>query len=302
MRGMAIVRNLALHFFSYFVGGSMPKLTVAFDDRSPVELTEYVNRHVRNPVTETLAVPAVDGCVLEILHLYVARSISRDLRNSILIVAHDRQVEGIEIERKFALDDLPDGTAYIAVVRGPFLDERVGQERTGFKLTPEQREAIVGAVMERCENFLLSHIGKRRSAQKAAVMALLSEHPQLAAKVGDIDTYVAGLGASMDEEDIAKTLFTLLYRDERRIAKDVGLLNGAGDVSQEVSAKAVDTLAKAMEQAKARLTEYAVKRRQILDLGKTLMRFGPGDPSRCEYERIVRDLKDAEQQIGDVPP
>jgi hypothetical protein len=291
MKRASFMRDLALHFFSYFIADSMPRLSVIFGASEAVELREYIRERIEQPVIEKVKLPEVArGAEVEIVHLYVDRNLSRALRNSILLVAHNRQVEQIEIEKKFALNQLPRGKAYLAVVRGDFLDDRVDQERTGFKLTPEQHEAIHRTVLSRAEHFLENHIRSLRDTQKEVVSSLLGEHPQLALKVRNVDEYVHTLSPGMGDEDIGKTLFTLLYRDERKIAERVRQLRDTSDLSDDARAQAQETLAQVSEQAKVRLAEYVVKRRQIIDLAKSFLRY-KGDGSRQHhYEKAIHDL------------
>ena len=66
---------------------------------------------------------------LKMDHIVVDKSISRELRNSYLRTAHGRLVgEPQSIERRYNLNDLPNDEAYVSVVNGALLDERVDQE------------------------------------------------------------------------------------------------------------------------------------------------------------------------------
>lgn len=129
VRKISFLRDLALHFFSYYLAGSMPKLTVALDDASET-FDDFIKGKLRTPTHANVEFEADDvRHSLTMTHLYAEPTISKELKNSILLTAHHRLVgEPIEISRKFALDQLPDKLAYIGVVSGTFLDERVDQE------------------------------------------------------------------------------------------------------------------------------------------------------------------------------
>lgn len=291
MKRASFLRDLALHFFSYFIAGSMPHLTVTFGDHSPVDLREYITARIEHTETEPLIVDGIaESEQLEIVHIYVNKNISKNLKNSILLVGHNRQVEQIAIGPKFSLNLLAEKRGYVALVRGPFLDNRVDQERTGFKMTEEQHSAIHDAALASAAAFLSDHIGRLRETQRATVGALIAEHPQLAIKVGNISAYVETLSPGMGEEDIGKTLFTLLYRDERKIAREVESLSQLESLTDEAMERATATMAKIGDQAKHRLAEYVVKRRQIIDLAKSFLRRKPDGATTHFEEKAIHDL------------
>ena len=290
VRWSTVVKELALHFFSYFVTKTMPQLVLNYQDHEPIDVRQYIESKITQTEIEAVTVTGIAPPVqLSVTHIYVEKSVARDFRNSILLIAHSRQVVRIEIEKKFALNKLSERRAYIAVVQGTFLDERVDQERTGFKMTAEQFDAIHDSVLSSAEKFLAEHIASLRQTQRKTVEALLMEHPQLAIKVADVEAYVQGLSPGMEEEDIGKSLFTVLYRDERKLAKEVAVLKDS-DLSEEVRVRAQDTLKKVGDQARVRLAEYVVKRRQILDLVHTLLGH-TNSPDAANYqEKVIHDL------------
>lgn len=291
MKRASFLRDMALHFFSYFIADSMPQLTIKFGDSDAVDLREYITGKIEHKEEVELVVPEIaDSESLKMTHIYVNKTISKELRNSILLVAHNRHVEQIPIGPKFSLNLLAEKRAYIGLVRGPFLDSRVDQERTGFKITDEQHHAVHRAALDSTALFLNEHIEYLRKEQKVIVSDLIDEHPQIALKVGDLDTYVANLSPGMGEEEIGKTLFALLYRDERKIAKEVEALSNIDNFSDEAMKRVTDTLNKIGDQAKHRLAEYVVKRRQIIDLAKSFLRKNPDGSGKYHKEKVVHDL------------
>lgn len=290
MKRASFLRDLALHFFSYFIAGSMPQLSVRFSNRDPVDLREYITARIEHSESAPLTVSGVETTEsLEIVHIYVNKNISKNLKNSILLVGHNRQVEQIPIGPKFSLNLLAERRGYVALVRGAFLDNRVDQERTGFKMTEEQHSAVHEAALASAEAFLGDHISQLRATQRITVGDLIAEHPQLALKVGDINAYVATLSPGMGEEDIGKTLFTLLYRDERKIAREVESLSNLDSLTDEAMQRVSETVAKIGDQAKHRLAEYVVKRRQIIDLAKSFLKKRT-DAEKHFEEKAIHDL------------
>ena len=291
IRKISFLRDLALHFFSYYLAGSMPKLTVIHNGTSE-SFEDFIKDKLKTPLLADFEFVA-DGFThkLRMTHLYADSTISTELKNSILLTAHHRLVgEPIEIERKFALNELPERMAYIGVVSGSFLDERVDQERVGFKITREQDEALREAAIAAAEKFLSEHVGRMRTKQTSTVNSLLEEHPQLAAKVEDVADYVSRLSPGMDEEQIGENLFTLLYRDERKISKKIREFSELSSLDDQAQKDAEDVLSKVTEQAKHRLAELVVKRRQVLTLARSFLKYKDGDESNYHYERAVHDL------------
>jgi hypothetical protein len=224
-------------------------------------------------------------------HLFVDSTISARLKNSILLTAHHRVVgDPIDIERKFALNELPDRKAYVGLVRRTFLDDRVDQERIGFKLTADQDEILRNAVLQEAGGFLSDHIRQMRARQTKTVSLLLQEHPQLAAKVRDIDGYVNNLSPGMDEEQIGENLFTLLYRDERKISRQIREFSELESLDEKAKSEAEEVLSKVSDQAKHRLAELVVKRRQVLSLVRSFLRYRDGQTQAYHYEKTIHDL------------
>lgn len=285
------LKDLALHFFPQYISGTLPEVTLTYRGESS-SLNEFIADQVDEPDERVIHVDFGNGPVeVRVNHLFVDASISTGLRNSYLLTAHGRLVgDPVSIERKYALKELPDGKAYVAVVSSPFLDERVDQERLDFKLTAEQRETLQNAVLSSTEEFLQAHISKMRSRQKKTVEGLIAEHPQLQTQFDDIDEYVAQLGPGMDDEQIAQNLFVLLYRDERDLKKRIESLDQLASLGDENRRSAEEVLGEISNQAKHRLAELVVKRHQLLQLANILLKVKDDDQRTYHYERVVHEL------------
>lgn len=291
VRLSSYLKDLALHFFPQFIAGTLPRIDITFADET-TSLNDFIADKVETPVTRPVKADFGDGEVeLSVSHLFVDNSISSSLRNSYLLTAHGRLVgDPISLERKYALKELPDGKAYVAVVGSAFLDERVDQERLGFQLTAKQKEILEEAILAATEDFLSEHIQKLRRRQKTTVEGLLQEHPQLATQFENIDQYVGGLGPGMDDEQIAQNLFVLLYRDERELRKRIDSYDHLESLDEEVRAEAAAVLADLQNQEKARLAELVVKRHQVLQLANVILKFKDDDKKTYHYEKVIHDL------------
>lgn len=291
VRPSSYLKDLALHFFPQFISGTLPKIFITYDGET-ANLNDFISGKVDKPVSETISVDFGSGATeLIVSHLFVDNSISTNLRNSYLLTAHGRLVgDPISIERKYALKELSDGKSYVGVVRSDFLDERVDQERTGFKLTNEQHEILEKAVLHTAEAFLIDHISKMRARQRITVEGLVIEHPQLATQFESIDEYVNGLSPGMDDEQIAQNLFVLLYRDERELRKRIDELDNLSSLDDEARYQAQETLEEIQNQERGRLAELVVKRHQVLQIANLMLKFKDDEKKSYHYERVIHEI------------
>lgn len=269
----------------------MPELTVVHDG-SAESLSSFIKGKLDDPHENEFFFSVGEASYnLKIIHMYAQPTISAELKNTILLTAHHRVVgDPIEIEKKFALNELSENRAYIGVVQGKFLDDRVDQERIAFRITKDQDEALKRAAIAAAEQFLHDHIRKIRGRQAETVEALVVEHPQFSAIIPDLQEYVDGLSPSMDHEQIGENLFTLLNREERKISKkirDFSELESLDDKAQEEAGKVI---AQVTDQAKNRLAELVVKRHQVLVLARSFLKYKDESAQNYPYERTVHDL------------
>lgn len=289
-----LARHICHHFFPYFIAGSMPRLNVMFGRRE-LDVGEYLESRIDLRSVEVRTVPMKSVGDIRISHVYVDKSISQELSNAILLAAQGRVVKSIEIEKKFALKSLDSGDAYVCVVHGDFLDTKVDQERTGFKALEIEMDAVIDAAMDAAERFLEEHIAGIRKLQKRLVVRILEEHPQLAISVKEVDAYVSSLSPSMSEEDIGKTLFTLLYRHERKLKSQIQSLENSdsddSDDERRSRCERIDELVqKVTDDAKRRLAEYTIKRHQIIQLARSLLKYSDEEKKHYQWERTLHEL------------
>lgn len=291
IRPSSYLKDLALHFFPQFVAKTLPDIQIRFDGQKS-SLNDYIKEHVEAPKKDVVTI-TIDGesHQLAIDHLYVKSSISTGLRNSYLLTAHGRLVgDPVSIERKYALKELADGKSYVAIVSSPFLDERVDQERLGFKLTAEQQEELEAQILKSAEKFLSEHIGEIRVRQKKTVQALVSEHPQLATQFANMDEYVENLSPGMDDEQIGQNLFVLLYREEKELRKRIDQFSSLESLEAEARARAEEMVAEISNQEKHRLAELVVKRHQLLQMANLLLKYEDDEKKVYHYEKVIHEL------------
>ncbi len=282
-----LARSLCHHFFPFFIAGSMPTTTVRMGKRT-VDVGQYLSTRMDVERSETLVVGGGVG-EIQVTHVYVDPKIARQLSNSILLTAQGRVVESVEIERKFALRGLENRKAYACVVSGEFLDDKADQERTSFKAKPENIDAIKERALAAAEAFLGKHIQKIRTEQKKLVVNLLEEHPQLAVSVENVETYVGSLSPGMADEDIAKTLFTLLYRHEKKVKAQIQQI-GHESPDAPTDAAVATLMQKVTDDAKRRLAEYTIKRHQIIKIARSMLKYADAEKQSYELEKTIHDF------------
>ncbi|MBB6178087.1 ATP-binding protein [Pseudorhizobium flavum] len=284
-----LTRQLSHHFFPMFVAGGMPRLVAAIGG-STRDIGKYLAERVEKQGSKTVKPELGTIGDLEITHVYAEKNISQGFSNAILLAAQGRVVDTIEIDQKFALSGLANGKAYICVVRGQFLDDNVDQERTSFKASQAELSAIHTAALEAAEAFLEPHIKTLRRGQKRIVVDLLQEHPQLAVSVDDIDGYVEKLTPGMSDEDIGKSLFTVLYRHEKKLKAEITSIS-AGDAPSVNRQEQIDKLVqKVSDDAKRRLAEYTIKRHQIIQLARSLLRYSDEEKKSYHWEKTLHEI------------
>ena len=283
-----LARSLCHHFFPFFIAGSMPEALVQIGKRE-VDVGQYLASRMEVVATQTVDVGDEVGSIT-ITHAYVDPKIARQLSNSILLTAQGRVVESIEIEKKFALKELDNKKAYACVVGGKFLDDKVDQERTSFKARDEDLQSIKDAALDAAAEFLGAHITKIRVEQKKLVVNLLEEHPQLAVSVDKVDAYVSGLSPSMSDEDIAKTLFTLLYRHEKKVKKQIADMGSGGNVAQQTDDAVAALMQKVNQDAQRRLAEYTLKRHQIIQIARSMLKYADLENRTYELEKSIHEF------------
>ncbi|MES3107684.1 ATP-binding protein [Sphingomonas aurantiaca] len=285
------MKDLALHFFPLFISGTLPNIDLTYNSETR-SLSDFIADRVDPPVRATVDFDA-DGepWSINIDHMFIDPSISTELRNSYLLTAHGRLVGNpISIDKRYALKELPNGKAYVAVISGHPLDQRVDQQRLAFRFNDPQKNALEAAVLAGIEQFLVDHILSVRVRQRKIVEGVIYEHPQLSSQIDDIDEYVNNLYPGMDDEQIGQNLFVLLYREEKDVRKRVAALADSGTLNDSQRAEAEQTLEELSEQERRRLAELVVKRHQVLQAANMLLKFENSESESYYYEKVVHDL------------
>lgn len=287
----SFLKDLSLHFFSQYIDGTLPTIVLNYAGYQQ-SLGDFIADKVDDPTRNIIELEA-DGELwkINIDHIYVDPTISADLKNSYILTAHGRLVgDPISVDKMYDLRKLPNGKAYVAAISGKPLDDRVDQQRMGFRFNDTQEEALHSAVLAAIQEFLSDHISVVRGRQRETVEAVLKEHPQLAGQIGDIEEYIETLYPGMTEEQIAANLFTLLFREEKNLRKKVIQLAEVRRTGGDITKDAHQLIHDLSEQEKRRLADLVAKRHQVLVTASELLRYEDDENSTYNYEKVVHDL------------
>jgi hypothetical protein len=291
IRQASFMKDLALHFLPLYLADGLPQITLTYDGEER-NLNEFIEEKILSRESRKVTAD-IDGAPqsLTFQHVFVDPTISKNLKNSYVLTAHGRVVgEPKSVAAKYALDQLPEGEAYVAVISGTFLDQRVDQERLSFRLTPSQRDSLEEAILAEIESFLADHITKVRAHQKTIVRDVLYEHPQLTSQISNLDDYVASIDPGMSDEKIIENLFVLLYREERKLREKVVEYAKTDSLSEEDKKDITAVLKDLSQQEKNRLAELVVKRHQILQTANLLLKYDNPEEAKYHYEKLVHEL------------
>jgi hypothetical protein len=94
----------------------------------------------------------------------------------------------------------------------------------------------------------------------------------------------------MSDEEIGKTLFTLLYRHEKKVRAQIKELDSAEPDNDGKRGSIEQLIQKVSDDAKRRLAEYTIKRHQIIQLARSMLRYFDEDRRKYVWEKALHDL------------
>lgn len=297
IRKRTVLNDLAAHFLPYFLEGDMPRLHLYFDGATE-SINEIIDKSVQSSLSDSAFFTDIDGqkVELKIQHVFANKKIASKLNNTIVLVANNRVVQANDIERKFALNQL-EKNSYFAVVTSPFLDKSADQERTELKIGQESLARMDSSIFAAIDKFLEDHLKTLKQEQKKNVEQIISNYPQLASSVVSAEEYIKKLPAYMDREQIGQNLFIEHMRHERRIRKEIESVarvvqdkTVADDEIRAAEDRAIKLGESLDRQLKGRLSEYVLKRHEIIQLFLQFLEYKDSDEKNYRLEKVVHNL------------
>lgn len=309
-----LARNLVERLLPYFITDQYlcPEIVLCERDGSdPIKLNDYVSNELSAVITE---IPVVNNAFslnstrgpeqfqVRIFKLFY----TKNQRSKISLVAHKREVSGSAIQNyipefsedfyaKSASGDSDTERNYIvkAYVFGPYLDQNVSLERSGFEFQMHG-DALLGISQAEIESkaagiakeAMGSDVVVRQEKKRERVQSYVDDEAPWHKHILDkID--LSEMPYNPSDEDIESRLQREKYAQEVQIKRDVTKLLAEGNLEDlhATVAKVVDKIAGT---SKNDLIHYIALRRNILDLFDKSLQVDEG--GSYTSEGVVHDI------------
>lgn len=267
-----ILKHFGSHFFSDFIMGNTPAISFDIDGKKEmfpdfVKKMQVDNRGCSEVSTDEFGVLK--------LHSFIcanAASAGFNSYHQLHFVANGRTVMTRTIDGLLGLGKFGDQEDFVyhGCVSGPFLDDRVNQERTQFNFQEDVLIEISKLCAEKIRKFVIKNeievFDKKRLADLSNFLeyypsfkfqneeALLQKMPRNAGK----------------DEDFGKALIATKIRRDRSRRKDVddviSTLDSKGELANGISDKIVSLAEMVQEEEQRQLAEYVIRRKVVLDI------------------------------------
>lgn len=293
-----IASKIVGHFLSYFVLDAVPTLTLE-DGDDIIDLRDfYLENQQKNDAAVIKVVTGsgeADAAEFEMYHILLKKQL-RFLESGgmhwIFQAGNERVVKQETVDNQLGLKYVgPEADCvYVGLVKGPFLDTHVNQERTGFTFENEIAVSIHKAAIDSAKSFLSEYINVIRARQIGVAERVIHSNPQFLPFREDLENFVvSNLSlATQSEEDIYVELSRRKLRAKRRLNSEIrSLKEGRGELLESN----VQRVSKALnEEKRGSLAEYVVRRKEILELLDSSLSYQ--DPEHRKYfkEEVIHDL------------
>lgn len=285
--------RLIAHFVSYFTNISHPEITIVDTTdpgSAPIDLFDIFSEKVERDSDFMFAV----GGVAEpfTIHCFLLpKSISDDERsvNALYLGANGRAVTRHELDSVLGMKAIDSKYAFLGYVESNFLDANANDTRTAFSLDDEEIAAIVDAAKQRAKDFLDPEIKDIRKKQAARIVEIGREHPRFFYAARHADEVAADLHLSnQTEEEIFVELSRSALRDykKRKRVYSEAYKKHLPDIAQQTE----QFMQKLKEDAMSSLAEYVARRKSILEIFESGLRYKNMEDETSHYEKIVHGI------------
>lgn len=278
VRPKVIIRHFGSHFLAEFIMGNSPSLSVTAGEHH-AQFPEAI----RDMLIEERGVSTLEHAdfgELSIHHFAFKAMASAGFEGNhqLHFVANGRTVLTRKIDGLVGVGKIGEDSngVYHGCVVGPFLDDRVNQERTHFnideKVIEELSKACAQAAMEDALNREVAEFDEKRLETMGE---FLSEYPSF--HWADPSDLLKGAPKSaVKAEQFAQALIpTRIRRDQernRRVQKIVSAMADGAEVSDDFAAMIRTAADDVRAEEQRQLTEYVLRRRVVLDVLDVLVR------------------------------
>jgi hypothetical protein len=296
--------NIIEHFLQFFTLDTCPIITVHDEcEVSPIVLNDLYNTDVK--LEDETTTFKVNDHSMTIRHVRLSSKIAKS--HSLQFCVDSRPVSSEDASKYvpnlqgllMAPNDA-DSFVYAGYISGKLLTERADQTRSSFDIPRQDTllagekettwEDIIGTASKQCAKFLRPYTEPIRTAKHARISEYVKLHPKYRPLLKHKPEWIDEVPVGVRDDDIDVWLYRLNQRYDAEL-RDKGRKLDAKKVStaklESHIAKLANYLKEWNEAGHAKLCEYVVHRRSILEfLGDCLKRQEDGD---FALEDIIHD-------------
>lgn len=201
--------------------------------------------------------------------------------------------------------------AYLGLVTGPFLDEKVNQNRTDFDLAKndelrseeeptleEVRDAAIAMSMKKLAPYLKSI---REQTTREIRNVIQNEYPEFRPLLPEVEKHIDSFSPNSSKIEILKKVNEIQFLGEIE-TREEGETLGKNPVSEteEYRARYRAYLAKVTREAETRLAQYVTHRKSIIDVLEERLKLRNDDkyPLEEEIHELIFPLKRTSDDHG----
>lgn len=287
-----VADHIASHFLPQFLYGSLPEITVKFDDAD----AESITSRFKNVFVQTSGGKIdveIDGKNETLEYSITKLQKTRSFKSHCLLFSAADRIVGAPKDLTNILgtphftDENNENYIVIAVVRGEAFEARLYDSRTGMNLNPKAVERIVSAMSEVIQKDEAKQIAKIKAEQSADVADALRENPIL--RIGlrgkSVADYVVGKPNNWSAQQFVSDLAIERFRASKDLTKSITF---AASSPENYIETIKDIVSKIDQNNKEALAEYVIHRKRVIELVETARKYTAD--AKHAPEDVIHDL------------
>ncbi len=310
---LTIANKIIEHCLSFFILEDMPKVTL-YDFDSSVVLNEiYDKEYNKNRIEEEITVSHNENTYeFKLLSFKVFSKVTSDYK--VHYVGNNREVMSVNLnkdipELKQSLkDESGNRFSYKIFVSGDYLDRHVNSERTEFTLPSSNTlglslEEIHKEVVQTTKNQLEEYLQPIKEENRNYIQRYIDEEsPQYKHIVKYGAEKLEKLHSGMSDEEIEIALFKIEHELDLEIkleSKEIFNSNQTLD-SKEYKEKYQEFFEKVIDSNKAKLADYVLHRKTILDIYEQALSYGEKYEKEDRIHHLIYPMRETSDNIRDM--
>jgi hypothetical protein len=290
-RAATIASRTLAHFISYFVNISQPKI-LFYDGDEIIDLFDEFSDSTERDEDFKFNLTIADEKHEFVVHCFLLpKAISDDEKstNALYLGANGRAVRRFDMDNVLGLKAINGKYAFLGYVESKILNTTANDTRTDFSLSDDDILEIVDLSKNKAKKFLEPEISEIRDKQKKVVAALRTEHPRFLSVTQDVDAASNDLHLSMQkEEEIYVELSRQSLRSYKR--RKSAFQKSVKKQLPDIETKAKEYVDGLQGESVASLAEYVMKRKLILEVFESSLKYKDVEKQSSEYENVVHDI------------